>query len=36
VVLVDGLNGATAPVAAIWIIEGDLPPRLVSTWVDIP
>jgi len=36
VVLVDGLNGATAPVAAIWIIEGALPPRLVSTWVDIP
>jgi hypothetical protein len=36
VVLVDGLSGATAPVAAIWIIEGDLPPRLVSTWVDIP
>lgn len=36
VVLVDGLNGATAPVAAIWIIEGDQPPRLVSTWVDIP
>jgi len=36
VVLVDGLNGATAPVAAIWIIEGDLSPRLVSTWVDIP
>lgn len=36
VVLVDGLNGATAPVAAIWIIEGDEPPRLVSTWVDIP
>ncbi len=36
VVLVDGLNGATAPVAAIWIIEEDRPPRLVSTWVDIP
>ena len=35
-VLVDGLNGATAPVAAIWIIEEDRPPRLVSTWVDIP
>lgn len=36
VVLVDGLNGATAPVAAIWIIAGEQPPRLVSTWVDIP
>lgn len=35
-VLVDGLNGATAPVAAIWIIENGQPPRLVSTWVDIP
>ena len=36
VVLVDGLNGATAPVATIWIVEDDGPPRLVSTWVDIP
>ena len=36
VVLVDGLNGATAPVATIWIVEGTRPPRLVSTWVDIP
>lgn len=36
VVLVDGLNGATAPVATIWIVEGQQPPRLVSTWVDIP
>jgi uncharacterized protein DUF6883 len=35
VVLVDGLNGATMPVATIGIVEGDLPPRLVSTWVDI-
>jgi len=35
-VLVDGLNGTTAPVAAIWIVENDHPPRLVSTWVDIP
>lgn len=36
VVLVDGLNGATVPVAAIWIAEDEEPPRLVSTWVDIP
>jgi hypothetical protein len=36
VVLVDGLNGATAPVATIWIVEDDRPPRLVSTWVEIP
>jgi Domain of unknown function (DUF6883) len=34
--LIDGLNGATAPVASIWIVEDDSPPRLVSTWVDIP
>jgi hypothetical protein len=36
VLLVDGLNGATAPVATAWIVEDDGPPRLVSTWVDIP
>jgi uncharacterized protein DUF6883 len=36
VVHVDGLNGATMPVATIWIVERDLPPRLVSTWVNIP
>ena len=35
-ILIDGLIGATAPVAAIWIVEEDRPPRLVSTWVDIP
>ncbi len=35
-VLVDGLNGATQPVATIWLVAGDRPPRLVSTWVDIP
>ena len=36
VVIVNGLNGATAPVATIWIIDADRPPQLVSTWVDIP
>lgn len=36
VVLVDGLNGATSPVATIWLIEGEQPPRLVTAWVDIP
>jgi len=36
VVMVDGLNGATRPVVTAWIIEGDGPPRLTSTWVDIP
>ncbi len=36
VVLVDGLNGATAPVATIWLVEAEHPPRLVSLWVDIP
>lgn len=36
VVLVDGLNGATTPVVTIWLVEADRPPRLVSTWPDIP
>lgn len=36
VVAVDGLNGATHPVVTIWTVETDDPPRLVSTWVDIP
>jgi hypothetical protein len=36
VVMIDGLNGKTAPVVTTWIIEGDRPPRLTSTWVDIP
>jgi hypothetical protein len=33
---VDGLNGATAPIVTVWVVERDRPPRLVSTWVDIP
>jgi hypothetical protein len=33
---IDGLNGATVPVVTTWIISGDSPPRLTSTWVDIP
>lgn len=36
VVSIDGLNGATLPVVTTWIVEGDSPPRLTSTWVDIP
>ena len=36
VVLIDGLNGATQRVATIWLVAGDRPPRLVTTWVDIP
>ena len=36
VVLIDGLNGATYPVATVWLVERDGAPRLVSTWVDIP
>jgi hypothetical protein len=36
VVMIDGLNGATAPVVTTWLIEGNAPPRLTSTWVDIP
>ena len=36
VVMIDGLNGATQPVVTTWIVESDSPPRLTSTWVDIP
>jgi hypothetical protein len=36
VVMIDGLNGATHPVITTWIMDGDRPPRLTSTWVDIP
>ena len=36
VVAIDGLNGATHPVVTTWIVEADAPPRLTSTWVDIP
>ncbi len=36
VVMIDGLNGATSPVATVWLVVGDRAPRLVSTWVDIP
>jgi hypothetical protein len=36
VIPIDGLNGATLPVVTTWIVEGDAPPRLTSTWVDIP
>jgi len=36
VVMLDGLNGATHPVVTTWTIEGDQPPRLTSTLVDIP
>lgn len=36
VVSIDGLNGATLPVVTTWIIESSNPPRLTSTWVDIP
>jgi filamentous hemagglutinin len=36
VVTIDGLNGATHPVVTTWIIEDQDPPRLTSTWVDIP
>jgi hypothetical protein len=36
VVMIDGLNGASAPVVTTWMVEGDSPPRLISTWVDIP
>ena len=36
VIPIDGLNGATLPVVTTWIVETDAPPRLTSTWVDIP
>jgi hypothetical protein len=36
VVLIDGLNGSTYPVATVWLVERDGAPRLVLTWVDIP
>ena len=36
VVSIDGLNGATLPVVTAWLITGDAPPRLVTTWLDIP
>lgn len=36
IVEIDGLNGATLPVVTTWLIAGDSPPRLTSTWVDIP
>ena len=34
--MIDGLNGASAPVVTTWITESDGPPRLTSAWVDIP
>jgi hypothetical protein len=34
--MIDGLNGATHPVVTTWIVQGDGPARLTSTWVDIP
>ena len=36
VIEVEGINGATAPVVTRWILRGDEPPRLTSTWVDVP
>lgn len=36
VVTIDGLNGATHPVVTTWVIQGNQPPRLTSTWVDVP
>jgi hypothetical protein len=36
VVTVNGLNGTSAPVVTTWIVEQNGPPRLTSTWVDIP
>ena len=36
VVLVDGLNGSTHPVATVWLVADGRAPRLVTSWVDIP
>jgi hypothetical protein len=36
VVMLDGLNGKTLPVVTTWMINLGGPPRLTSTWVDIP
>lgn len=34
-VWIDGLNGATQPVATRWLVEQGEPPRLTTAWVDI-
>jgi hypothetical protein len=36
IVMIDGLNGRTAPIVTTWMLAADGPPRLTSTWVDIP
>ena len=36
IVMIDGLNGRTAPVVTTWIVATNAAPRLTSTWVDIP
>lgn len=36
IVMIDGLNGRTAPIVTTWMVATDTPPRLTSTWVDIP
>jgi hypothetical protein len=36
IVMIDGLNGRTVPVVTTWMVAPDTPPRLTSTWVDIP
>lgn len=33
---IEGLNGATAPLVTIWLVDGARPLRLVSAWVDVP
>jgi hypothetical protein len=36
ILMIDGLNGRTAPVITTWMIANNATPRLTSTWVDIP
>jgi hypothetical protein len=36
IVMIDGRNGRTVPVVTTWMVAPDAPPRLTSTWVDIP
>lgn len=33
---VRGLNGRIARVITTWVVQGEAPPRLTSTWADIP
>jgi hypothetical protein len=36
ILMIDGLNGRTAPLVTTWMVATNAVPRLTSTWVDIP